>query len=697
MTIVLKSFTLILVVFLAHCKTKKVEQPIHKHTNSLISESSPYLLQHAHNPVNWKAWNTANLDEAKKLNKPILISIGYSSCHWCHVMEHESFEDEEVAAYMNENYYCIKVDREERPDVDQIYMTAANIITGSGGWPLNCFALPDGRPFHAGTYYPKQGWLKLLATVNNQYTTNREKLEDYATRLTQGIKMQETAISDNPAQKLDFEMLKTAVSGWKDNWDMREGGINKAPKFPMPSNYQFLLPYSYFTQEAQVTKFIEHSLTKMALGGIYDQIGGGFSRYSTDALWKAPHFEKMLYDNGQLLSVYSKAYTKFNNPLYLKVVNQSIEWMEREMLDKSGLFYSALDADSEGEEGKYYVWTEPELKTVLGSDFEFTKNYYQIGNKALWEHENNILLRQVDNAAFAKQNNLDVHKVEEKIDAINAKLLAVRAKRIAPGLDDKCLTSWNGLAITGLCEAYKVTQNPKHKKLATNALDALLKNQLHQNALWHTYKNGKATINGMLEDYAFTALACLSVYQITGNHTYAERAKAITEAAIAKFYDAEKEFFYFNVDNELIVRTTEVYDNVIPSTNSAMANLLVDLGLLYGNNGYLQLAENIIGKVQKNISNYPGGHSNWAVAHLKLSKPYYEIAVTGPNAEALANQLNGMFIPNTVIYFSSSESEVPLFKGRYNANKTLLFICKKGMCNLPVSSIFEALKIVKNE
>lgn len=697
MTIRLKNVPHILCLILASCKNHQSEKVMHKHTNSLIHESSPYLLQHAYNPVNWKAWNIENLAEAKSMGKPILISIGYSSCHWCHVMENESFEDEQVALFMNENFYCIKVDKEERPDVDQIYMTAANIITGSGGWPLNCFALPDGRPFHAGTYYPKEGWLRLLETVHFQYTNHLEKLQDYATRLTQGIRMQETAISDNVAQKLDFDFISQAVNGWKTNWDMKEGGMTKAPKFPLPSHYDFLLSYSAFVVDNQVDDFIKISLEKMAKGGIYDQIGGGFARYSTDIFWKVPHFEKMMYDNGQLLSIYAQAYKKESNPIFLSTMNETIAWIEREMLDKSGLFYSALDADSEGEEGRFYVWQEDELKNLLKSDFQMIKDYYNVGNKGLWEHGNNILLRSENENDLAKKYKLTDEQLREKIEQVNKVLLQNRNKRISPGLDDKCLTSWNGLAISGLCEAYKVTLSERYKELAVNAINAILTYQHHENELFHSFKNGKSTINGMLEDYAFTIQSCLSVFEITGEELYANKAQALTKQAITKFYDAEKELFYFNVDNELIVRTTEIYDNVIPSTNSVMANVLIDVGLLIGNTQYLTLAENLIGKIQENISSYPGGHSNWARAHLKLSKPYFEIAISGSNAATLAKEFWKLNLTNCAIYFASSASELGLFEYRYSPDTTQIFVCKKGECKLPVGTTAEALKILHNE
>ncbi len=667
-----------------------------KHTNQLITETSPYLLQHAHNPVNWHAWNVNNINEAKKLDKPLLISIGYSSCHWCHVMEHESFEDEEIAQYMNEYFYCIKVDREERPDVDAIYMTAANIITGSGGWPLNCFALPDGRPFHAGTYYPKEGWLKLLQTVNLQYSNNKQKLEDYATRLTQGIRMQETAISDNKSSKLDFAAVEQGVGSWKNNWDMLEGGITKAPKFPMPSNLNFLLHYQYISKDKQANDFINLTLYKMAFGGIFDQIGGGFSRYSTDALWKAPHFEKMLYDNGQLLSVYSKAYKRTNDAEFNDVISKTIDWLQEEMTDESGLFYSALDADSEGEEGKYYVWSSAELEEVLSTDFDFAANYYNINSKALWEHGNNILLRNKSNIEVARTQNMSIDQVNTRINIINSKLLKVRKKRIKPGLDDKCLTSWNALTITGLCNAYKATGNDNAMQMATKCLDAIIKHQFSDKGLKHSYKNGISSINGMLEDYVFTALAAISAFEITGNKKYLDVAKSLTTEAIKRFYDIEKEIFYFNEQNELILRTSEIYDNVIPSTNSAMAHLLQYIGLAYGNSNMLQISDNLIGKVQQNFDSYFGGHSNWASAHLKSSTPFFEVVIIGKQAKEYAKELNKLHLPNTWIIFSPTESKIPVFNNRFKAKETLIYVCVKGACSVPSKSVNQALKQIND-
>jgi uncharacterized protein YyaL (SSP411 family) len=684
-----------IVSVLSSCGQKNHNKSMSSHTNQLIKETSPYLLQHAHNPVDWHAWNPENLHQAKKLNKPLLISIGYSSCHWCHVMEHESFENEEVAQYMNEHFYCIKVDREERPDVDQIYMTAANIITGRGGWPLNCFALPTGEPFHAGTYYSNKDWLRLLQNVSDQYQSNFDKIEEYAKKLTRGIQLQETAISDQIIQSLDATVLDEMINRWKNNWDYENGGMKKAPKFPMPCNYDFLISYTNQSSDNTIDEFIDITLTKMAYGGIFDQIGGGFSRYSVDVVWKVPHFEKMLYDNAQLLSIYAKAYQKTKKPLFKQVIDKTVDWLEREMLDKSGLFYAALDADSEGEEGKYYVWKSEELKDILKEDFNLAASYYEVNKKALWEHQNNILLRDTDDTHIQREFQLKPQELEEKIHRINQKLLKQRSQRIPPELDDKCLTSWNSMMISGLIDSYIATQNEHYKKLAIQALNTMLEIQMEDAKLWHSYKNGQSTISGILEDYAFLIKACTDAFSITSNDIHIKTAQKLTEIAMDKFYDAEKELFYFNETNELIVRTTEVHDNVIPATNSVMANNLLYLGLIYGNSRFIEIAENLVGKVQSSMTSYPSGHSNWSKTHLAISKPFYEVVIIGENAEAVASKFRQSFHPNTIILFSKIDSDTPIFRNRFKTNETLIYVCQNGVCKLPVKTIEEALELVK--
>ena len=366
----------------------------HKFTNALVNETSPYLLQHAHNPVDWYPWNETTLTKAQKEDKLLLISIGYSACHWCHVMEHESFEDEEVAKIMNENFICIKVDREERPDVDQIYMTAVQLMKQRGGWPLNCIALPDGKPFWGGTYFRKDEWKKQILGLANAYQNDRKKVLDFAEKLSNGIRQVEMVVKNPNQADFSWKDVDNMVSPWSERFDNSEGGSNGAPKFPMPNAYNFLLRYAHLSDNKEVLEHIELTLNKMAFGGIYDQIGGGFARYSTDRSWKAPHFEKMLYDNGQLVSLYSEGYLKFKNSLYKDIVFESLEFVERELLDETGAFYSALDADSEGEEGKFYVWNETELKLFIREDFEIFKDYFNVNNKGLWEHGNYILLRK---------------------------------------------------------------------------------------------------------------------------------------------------------------------------------------------------------------------------------------------------------------------------------------------------------------
>ncbi|MBA2407111.1 MAG: thioredoxin domain-containing protein, partial [Chitinophagales bacterium] len=433
-----------------------VKDSSYKYTNHLIHESSPYLLQHAHNPVNWYAWNDETLKKARDENKLLLVSIGYSACHWCHVMEHESFEDEKTAQIMNEHFICIKIDREERPDIDQVYMTAVQLMTGRGGWPLNCIALPDGRPVYGGTYFPKEQWNDVLLNLANLYETDPEKAEEYADKLTTGIQQAEIVKSNTEKPEFSLSLLNETVAAWKGHFDTKEGGSDYAPKFPLPNNYRFLLRYAHEVKDEAVMKQVELSLRKMAFGGIYDQIGGGFARYSTDSLWKVPHFEKMLYDNAQLVSLYSEAYQATKEPLYKQVVYETLEWVKREMTNEEGAFYSALDADSESEEGKFYVWTKAELQQILGSDFNLFSDYYNVNRTGYWEHDNYILLRDKTDEEFAKENKMDFSALQKKIEELKVKMLDVREKRVRPGLDDKTLTSWNAMMMRGYADAYMV-------------------------------------------------------------------------------------------------------------------------------------------------------------------------------------------------------------------------------------------------
>ncbi len=434
-------------------KTKKEVKNNQSNTNSLINETSPYLLQHAYNPVNWYPWNEEILRKAQEEDKLLLISIGYSACHWCHVMEHESFEDSSVAEIMNENFICIKVDREERPDVDQIYMTAVQILNQRGGWPLNCIALPDSKPFWGGTYFPKEQWKRKILEISEIYKTKREKVIEFANQVTEGIQKVDTISVNKENPEFKWEEIDNMVNIWSERFDNAEGGAGKSPKFPMPNAYTFLLRYAHLSENKKVEDHVELTLDKMAYGGIYDQIGGGFARYSVDKLWKVPHFEKMLYDNAQLVSLYSEAFLKYKKSLYKNVVFESLAFIEREMMSTVGAFYSALDADSEEEEGKFYVWKEKELISMIKNDFPIFKDYYNINKKGLWEHGNYILIRKRSKENVCKKHDLALSELELKIKNWKNILMGARSKRVHPGLDDKSLTSWHALMLKGYTDA----------------------------------------------------------------------------------------------------------------------------------------------------------------------------------------------------------------------------------------------------
>ena len=669
----------------------------HKYTNELIYETSPYLLQHAHNPVNWYPWNDEALAKAQKENKLLLISIGYSACHWCHVMEHECFEDEEVAKLMNENFICIKVDREERPDIDQIYMNAVQLMTGRGGWPLNCFALPTGEPFYGGTYFPKAQWMQLRNNIQKEYTIAPEKIIDYANKLTEGVKTSEMLPLVKDETPFSMDVLDAGVARLKKQIDYEEGGGNRAPKFPMPNNYQFLLQYYYHTKDEEVKHVVELTLDKMAFGGIYDQIGGGFARYSTDELWKAPHFEKMLYDNGQLVSLYSEAYQLTKKPLYKHIVYQTLEYIERKMTTENGAFYSALDADSEGEEGKFYVWSKEELKEVLGDDYPLIETYYNVSNTGKWEGHY-ILLRKKSDEEIAKQFEISVSDLQVKINNLNKKLLEVRAKRIRPGLDDKTLTSWNALMLKGYVDAYNAFGEEKFIAAAEKNATFIASTQLRKDGgLNHNYKNGVSNLDGYLEDYALTIEAYIALYQATFDEKWLTYAKNLMDYAIEHFYDKESGFFFFTSNNAkgLIARKMELSDNVIPASNSSLAKGLFLLGELYYEKDYTQKAKQMLKNIEGQIPQYIAGYSNWAILMLQHVKPFYEIAITGKKSHEKRTEINSKYIPNKILMGSLKESNLPLLEMKYVNGKTMIYVCYNKACQKPTENVEEALQQLK--
>lgn len=648
-----------------------------QYTNDLIHESSLYLQQHAHNPVNWVPWSKEAFERAEKEQKLVLVSVGYSACHWCHVMEHECFEDEEVAALMNKHFVCIKVDREERPDVDQVYMTAVQLMTQRGGWPLNCFTIPNGQPIYGGTYFPKEQWMHVLKSLNHTYTSEPEKVLEYAKELSEGVQQSDLIAAAEPVQPFPPDKLNELVRRWQARMDMVEGGPTTAPKFPLPSNLEFLLYYGILENHEEVGKYVNLTLHKMAWGGIYDQVGGGFSRYSVDLLWKIPHFEKMLYDNGQLLSVYAQAYRETHVPEYKRVLDHTLTWLEREMKSEEGGLFAAQDADSEGVEGKYYVWTKEEIESALGEHASWFWKLYNPGNKGYWEHQQWVLLRNETWETFCKHHpDVDPLKIQTQLDT----LLHLRRKRIAPVTDTKCLTAWNALTITGLTEAFKATEDHGYLKLALQVAKWLRTYQVSEDfKLMHTRQNGRSFITGFLDDYATAIQAFLALYQITGDEEQLQFAQELCTYAFKHFYDEVSGMFYFTSDDhDLIARKMEINDNVIPATNSIMANNLLTLSLLTDNLDYEAKSKQLLQNVIDGMEQYGSGYSNWALLLLRFQK-----------------EVRLLTIPKTKEWQSFRLQSSPFLVVRYTDDAEAT-VCAAGLCSIPMVHVREVEDYLEN-
>ena len=697
---------LIVIITFLSCKSQtQKEMENHKYTNDLIKETSPYLLQHAHNPVNWHAWNEETLALAKKEDKLILISIGYAACHWCHVMEHESFEDEEVAQIMNDNYICIKIDREERPDIDQIYMSAVQLMTGSGGWPLNCIALPDGRPVWGGTYFPKNNWINALKQIADVKAKNPEKLEEQATKLTEGVANSGLVYFNTDKPVFTKEDLKQVVVNWEEYMDLKMGGRNGSPKFPIPNNFQFLLRYATQAKDQKTLDYVNLSLTKMAFGGINDQIGGGFARYSVDSRWHVPHFEKMLYDNGQLVSLYANAYTATKNELYKETVYETTQFVERELMNDVGAFYSSLDADSDNakgklEEGAFYVWKKEELQKILGDDFDLFAAYYNINANGLWEHGNYNLIRTRSKEEFCNEQNISVTTLTEKDKNWKKILLKEREKRVRPRLDDKTLTSWNALMLKGYVNAYTAFNDQHFLDIALKNANFLSKIQLQGNGSLHrNYKNGKSSIPAYLEDYATVADAFITLYEATLDEKWLKLAKQLTDYSFDHFFDDKSRMFFFtsNLEKGLIARKMDTDDNVIPSSNSITALNLFKLGHYYANGSYLATSEAMLNNVKNKAMQYGAGASNWFILYSNMIGNFYEVAIVGSNAKDKLKELNKIYIPNKLIAGSLTESNLPLLERRFIKDQTNIFVCVNKSCKMPTDNVKKAIELMRVE
>ena len=699
-----KIFLLLFTVLLFSCNSSKKENlETHKYTNDLINESSPYLLQHAHNPVNWKAWNDESLQQAKEEKKLIVISVGYSACHWCHVMEKESFEDSTVAAVMNKNFISIKVDREERPDVDQIYINAVQLMTGSAGWPLNVITLPDGRPVWGGTYFSKSDWTNALEKMQTLYKENPQKLYEYADKLEEGIKSMDLIEVNSTEINFKNFAIDSIVSNWKENFDYKFGGNNRSPKFMMPNNFEFLLRYATQANDQELSDYVLLTLDKIAYGGVYDHIGGGFARYSTDIKWHVPHFEKMLYDNAQLVSLYSHAYSVTKNPHYKEVVNETLEFIAREMTNDEGAFYSSLDADSETEEGEleegtYYIYTKEELKSQLIDDYELFAEYYNVNSFGKWENDHYVLIRNKSEDEIITNFSITLEELQQKKQLWKETLFAYRNKRAKPRLDDKSLTSWNGLMIKGYVDAYKVFQQKEYLDAALKNANFILDKQLQDSgALLHNYKDGKSSINGYLEDYSAIIDAFIGLYEVTLDEKWINNAKNLADYTFINFFDKEKSMFYFTSkeDKELVTRTFEYRDNVIPASNSMMAKNLSILAHHYDENNFSNTAKQMLHNIKLDISAYPNGYSNWLDLMLNYQHKYFELVVVGENAIEKISEINKEYLPQVMIAGSTTDKKSPLLELRYIEGETMIYVCVNNACKLPVTSTSDALKLLK--
>lgn len=675
--------------------------------NKLIHETSPYLLQHAHNPVNWYPWGEEALGLAKQLDKPILVSIGYSACHWCHVMEKESFENEATAAIMNEHFVNIKIDREERPDLDHVYMDAVQTMTGGGGWPLNVFLTPAGKPFYGGTYYPpvraynRASWQEVLLGVHEAYRDRKDKVLEQAEGLTSHLNNASFGMS-KPGEAEQAALFSAAnldiiAGNILQQADIEWGGFGRAPKFPQTFSIQYLLRHYRITKDEKALQQALLSLDKMMQGGIYDHVGGGFARYSTDTQWLVPHFEKMLYDNALLLQVLTEAWQLTGADKYAHTIRQTFDWLKREMLLPGGGFYSALDADSEGVEGKYYVWSKAEVDTILGDDSALFCSIYDITGHGNWEGTNIAWLKRPLHEQIQALN-VDEIIAKQKLKTCLEKLLAERQKRVKPGLDDKILAGWNALLIIACCKAYAAFEEKEYLEMAENCM-AFMETNCTVNGYWkHTYKNSVAKYPAFLDDCAYIIQAYINLQEVTGNQAYILKAKQLAEKTIADFSDNEGLFFYFTPagQDDIIVRKKETYDGATPSGNAVMAYNLHYLSIVFDLPAWKKRAEDMVANVGQMILKYPTSFGYWASVFQNLVRGLSEIAVIGPGASAMLADVNKLYIPAKVIQSAiDAVDSFPLLAGKLTGGETLIYSCKNYQCSLPSASL-EAFRKVEN-
>ena len=660
-----------------------------KFTNDLSKETSPYLLQHAHNPVQWKPWSETLFSTATAADKPILLSIGYAACHWCHVMERESFEDEAVADYMNTHFINIKVDREERPDIDHIYMDALQAMTGSGGWPLNIFLLPNGQPFYGGTYFPpnamqnRASWMDVLKGVHAVFDSNREKLVEQATHLTahllqSNIKAQQSQASEVIATTEEFQMIAQRIL---QNADTQWGGFGAAPKFPQTFSIQVLFRNYFHNKDQGSIVHAIRSIDKMIQGGIYDHVGGGFSRYSVDAMWQAPHFEKMLYDNALILGTLAEAYQITKKPIYQDVIHATFKFLQRELFNGSGGYYAALDADSEGVEGKFYTWSYDELKAIITPEiFDAFIAYYQVTPNGNWEHTNILWTQNELEKEWepAWQNELK-------------KLFDARTVRVRPALDHKVILGWNAMLIVGFCKMNAATGNHLYKKAAIECMDWLESNLYHadENYFYHSIANGIPKAQAFLDDYANLIQAYIQLQEMTGDTSYLFKAKKWMDYVLIHFIDEDGLYFYYTASyqKDVIIRKKESYDGAQPSGNALICSSLFYLGQVFDLTEWRKQAEKMIHSIRPSLLQYPSSFGFWAQSFYQMSTGMIELVGVGPSVYESLPTLNAAFVPNSIRLMSQvQEDSIPLLKGKQGIDNQF-FICKNNSCSAPMTSV----------
>lgn len=668
--------------------------------NRLIHATSPYLQQHAYNPVDWFEWGEESLRKAVEEDKPLLVSIGYSACHWCHVMERECFENEEIAQLMNQHFVCIKVDREERPDIDQIYMEALQAMNQNGGWPLNIFLTPHQKPFYGGTYFPPSRWSQLLLSVHQAFQSRRKEIDESSNELTHQLQTSDLqrfaqTPTDTSFEKENLDIMhQTLVKRFDFTW----GGMDKSPKFVMPSIWQFLLRYHLYNAQSQALEMVSLTLLKMAQGGLYDQLCGGFARYSVDGAWFAPHFEKMLYDNAQLLSLYSEAYSLTQNERFKQIIEATCQWLKDEMTHPEGGFYSALDADSEGMEGKFYTWTLEELTRAVGRD-SLVQQYFQITPTGNWEHGRNILKVPESDEKFRNENHLNIEAFTSTLAEEKQKMIQARMTRVRPGLDDKLLSGWNAMTVVGLTDVYKTFNQTLYLQMAIDAM-LFLENRLIQNGmLLRSFKNKSGNTEAFLEDYGYLIQAYHQLYEVTFDENWIQKSEDWMNYVIQHFYDDEEKFFFYTSDKaeKLIQRKKEIFDNVIPSSNAIMARNLFRLGTLFEKNRWVEMASYMAASLQTNITSEPAYLSYWGMLLEEINYGITEIAIVGPQHQETRAQLQAKFLPFSIFCGTAKNSSLPLLKGRAaKDSKTWIFVCRNKTCLLPVTEVQDAInQIVK--